>query len=83
MTNKWTWAILSAVWFSAAILNYYDQRPAAVILFNLAAAAIFLFLTLCQHLCDKRGSVGTEMMKKILWVALALLLLTALLILLI
>lgn len=26
MAKKWTWAILSAIWLAAAILNYFDRR---------------------------------------------------------
>ena len=60
MAKKWTWAILSAIWLSAAILNYFDRRSGMLVLFNLEAAAIFLLLTICQCICDKRGAAGEK-----------------------
>ena len=51
-----------------------------LVLFNLEAAAIFLLLTICQCICDKRGAAGEKIMKKILMAVFVLLLLSALLI---
>ena len=80
MAKRWTWAILSAIWLAAAILNYFDRRSGMLVLFNLEAAAIFLLLTICQCICDKRGAAGEKIMKKILMAVFVLLLLSALLI---
>ena len=64
--KKWyQWLILSAVWFAAAVVNFFTDRPLPVLLFNIFCVLLFLALAPCQYFLEKRGEKGKKILKGI------------------
>lgn len=72
MSDKKIPFAVSALWLLAAGFNILNERAKPAIIFNIFAAALFLFLGICQHICDKNEKNGKEIMKKINITALVL-----------
>lgn len=65
MSDKRILFAASALWLLAAGFNLLNERAKPAIIFNIFIAALFLFLGICQHICDKNGNSGKNIMKKI------------------
>lgn len=73
--NKWAGLTLTGLWLIAGTINIFQKRPAPSVFIDFFAAAIFLFLTVCQSVFEKKGENGLRVLKRIQIAALVLVIL--------